>query len=227
MLHMHENYDYIIAGAKAWNKYYCEAFNVPEDKILNYGLPRIDYLLSTKQNNRKRFFQENAELNNKKIILYAPTFRRNMESHWSKIIEAVDYEKFNLIIKNHPGQKTKEKVDIDGVYYFEDWRTVDLISVCDYLITDYSAVALEAAVLKKKTYYWVYDYDEYLENNGLNIDLYKEINGYIYKDIDRLIKAIDSDNGDAKVLEDYRNKYLPMDLGTSTNKITNLICKSM
>ena len=48
-----ENYDYIIAGGKAWNPYYCQSFHTTEDKLVNCGLPRIDHLLQTAEANRK------------------------------------------------------------------------------------------------------------------------------------------------------------------------------
>lgn len=227
MLNMHENYDYIIAGAEIWNDYYCESFGVTKDVLLNYGLPRIDYLINTEENNRKKFFEENPELQDKQIILYAPTFRRNMESKWSHIIDKVDYSRYALIIKNHPSQRIYGEKPHGEVYYFDDWKTMDLIAVCDYIITDYSAIALEAAVLKKRTYYWVYDYKEYVKNNGLNINLYEAAPGHVYEDLGRLIQAIEKEEYDDAVLDKYREKYLPRDLGTSTRKITDLIMRSI
>lgn len=226
-LNMHKNYDYIIAGSEVWNDYYCESFGVSENVLLNYGLPRIDYLINTEQKNKEIFFAENPQLRKKKIILYAPTFRRNMESRWDSIIDKVDYRKYALIIKNHPSQRIYGEKPQGEVYYFDNWKTMDLISICDYIITDYSAIALEAAVLRKKTYYWVYDYDEYLANNGLNINLYEAAPGHVYKDLDILVKAIENDKYDEQVLELYRNKYLPDELGTSTKKISDLIVKVM
>ena len=59
LLNMHENYDHIIAGAKVWNDYYCESFGCPEDVLLNYGLPRFDYLINTEEANREKIYNEN------------------------------------------------------------------------------------------------------------------------------------------------------------------------
>lgn len=227
LLNMHENYGHIIAGAKVWNDYYCESFGVQEDLLLNYGLPRIDYLINTAEENRERFFRENPQLKEKKIILYAPTFRRNMEAKWDQIIDKVDYSKYALIIKNHPSQRIYGDKPTGDVHYFDDWKTMDLISVCDYIITDYSAIALEAAVLNKKTYYWAYDYDEYLANNGLNITLHEAAPGHVYADVKELLSAIDEGRYDQDVLDEYRKKYLPEDLGMSTKKICDLIMKSI
>ena len=227
LLNMHENYDHIIAGAKVWNDYYCESFGVTEELLLNYGLPRIDYLINTAETNRERFFDENPQLKDKEIILYAPTFRRNMEAKWDQIIDKVDYSKYALIIKNHPSQRIYGDKPQGDVHYFDDWKTMDLISVCDYIITDYSAIALEAAVLNKKTYYWAYDYEEYLANNGLNINLHEAAPGHVYADIRDLLTAIDEGKYDQAVLDAYRSKYLPEDLGMSTKKICDLIIKSI
>lgn len=227
LLNMHENYDHIIAGAKVWNDYYCESFGVSEDVLLNYGLPRIDYLINTADANRERFYKENPELREKKIILYAPTFRRNMEAKWDQIIDKVDYSKYALIIKNHPSQRIYGEKPQGDVRYFDDWKTMDLIAVCDYIITDYSAIALEAAVLNKRTYYWAYDYKEYLENNGLNINLHEAAPGHVFKDIDELMLSIENGSYNDDVLDAYRRKYLPEDLGTSTKKITDLMVSAM
>ncbi len=223
LLRMHANYDYVIAGAKAWNRYYCESFNISEDKLLNYGLPRIDYLVNENENIRKRFFEENPEFIGKQIILYAPTFRRNMKAHWEDIIDAVDYDKYILIIRNHPGQRTGDRKLRSGAFYMEGRKTMDLIPVCDYLITDYSAIALEAAVLKKKTYYWTYDYDEYAEKNGLNFEVRKELPEYVFEDIDELMADIEKGSYDMEPLCKYIDKYLPEELGTSTEKLLSLI----
>ena len=43
---MHKNYDYIISGSEAMTKYFMQAYGYPKNKFLNYGLPRMDYLLN-------------------------------------------------------------------------------------------------------------------------------------------------------------------------------------
>lgn len=222
-LNMHRNYDHIIAGAEAWNDFYCQSFDVSEDKLLNYGLPRIDYLINTEEQNRKRFFDENPELSGRKIILYAPTFRRNMESKWAQIADGIDCSEYVLIIKNHPSQRIYDEKPQGHVYYFDDWKTMDLISVCDYVITDYSAIALEAAVLNKKTYYWLYDYEEYTRNNGLNIDLYDVVPDNVFENVEDIMRSIESNSYSMEQLKKYRERFLPQDLGSSARKICDLI----
>lgn len=223
-LDMHKNYDYIIAGAKSWNKFYCESFNVSEDVLLNYGLPRIDYLINTADNNKEKFFEENPSLRGKKIVLYTPTFRRNMEDRWNEITKVNWPKDIALIIKLHPNQdKTKDVLEKDNIYYFDEWKTADLISVCDYMVTDYSAIALEAAILNKKTFYWTYDYEQYTKNNGVNINLLEYVMNNVEPDLDKLVNKIVDDNFDEQEFQLYRKRFLPEELGVSTYKIVDLI----
>lgn len=223
ILCMHRNYDFVIAGASSWNRFYCESFGVQEEKILNYGLPRIDYLIDTAEQNRERFFRENPEYYGKKIILYVPTFRRNMHSRCSEITDAFDNNDALLIIKAHPGQEIERKDNLKNVCYMDRWETIDLLAVCDCIITDYSAISLEAAVLDKKIYYWIYDYDEYIKNNGLNIDLKKEMEGNLYNNIEDLFKAISENRYEEDCYKNFRMKYLPETVGDATEKITGLV----
>ena len=220
---MHKNYDYIIAGSKSWNKFYCQSFGTTEDKILNYGLPRIDYLIQNEKKNRDKFFAEYPQACGKKVVLYAPTFRRNMESRWFDISKAAGRQNLVIIVKNHPGQHDHYRIDDDNFIYADNWKTLDLLCVCDYLITDYSAIALEAAALNKPTYYWIYDYEEYLSNNGLNIDIKKELGSYAFEDINIIADKISNEKYIYDEYDKYREKYLFNDLVQSTLKICALI----
>ena len=224
LLNMHENYDHVIAGAEIFNRFYCESFNIKEDILLNYGLPRIDYLINTAEDNRNRFFAENPELKDKKIVLYTPTFRRNMEDRWHEVTEVEWPDDIALIVKIHPNQTRPDNLrEQSNIYYFPQWKTADLIAVCDYLVTDYSAIALEAAVLNKKTFYWAYDYEQYASDNGVNIQLIDYVPNNVEKDLKVLIEKIKSDDFDLEAFDNYRKLFLPKELGTSTAKIVDLV----
>lgn len=220
---MHRNYDVIIAGGKAWNKFYCESFDVSEDVLLNCGLPRIDYLLATKEENKERILKAYPELENKKVLLYAPTFRRGWNAEWDSFAELLDFNKYALIVKNHPNQKLNLTADC---LTCDEFSSVELLSVCDYLITDYSAIAVEGALLDVKTFYYVYDYEQYKENNGLNIDLFEEMPGCVFENAESLTEALEKDYP-AAALENYKKKFLPENLGTSTKAIGDYIIDSL
>ena len=225
LLAMHRNYDIIIAGGEAWNPYYCASFDTTEDKLVNIGLPRIDHLLQTESANREAVYQVYPQLKEKPVILYAPTFRRNMELQWEPLLDEIDFDRYILIIKGHPNQKIE--CDHPGVMMCPEFKAVDLLAVCDYLITDYSAIAVEAAVLNKRTYYYLYDFDAYMENNGINVSPFDSMPGCAFHDAKDLIADLESGNYKQEVLDTYRSRYLPSELGTSTAKLAALVIEHL
>lgn len=225
LLCMHRNYDYIIAGGSAWNPYYVASFDTTEDKLVNIGLPRIDYLLNVAEENQKKVLEKYPELKEKQVILYAPTFRRGYDLEWEELVNHIDFEKYVLIIKGHPNQKIES--DNENVLTCPEFSAVDLLSSCDYLITDYSAIAVEAAILNKKTYYYLFDYEEYTTKNGLNVDPFDSMPGCAFKDAKELIMDLESGNYKQHVLDEYRRKYLPENPGTSTEKLAQFVISKM
>ena len=232
LMKMHENYDYIIAGGKAWNPYYCASFNTTEDKLVNCGLPRIDHLLETAESNREAVLKAYPEFEGKTIVLYAPTFRRNIELHWEQLVDAVadanrkEKDQYVLVVKGHPNQKL-ETEGKQGVYDCPEFKAVDLLAACDYLITDYSAIAIEGAILSRPTWYFVYDYEEYREKNGMNIDLFETMPGCVFRSAEELAAKLSEGTYNQQALDDYRKKYLPENLGTSTQQVVQLIIDNM
>ncbi len=224
ILNMHKGYDYIISGSKAMTKYFAKAFGYSTKHFLNFGLPRIDYLLNNEKDLKKKIIKEYPILKSKKTILYAPTFRTTNDDKTVDLIECFDLNKYNLIVKAHARQELKFN---NNVLTCDKFSALDLISVSDYIITDYSGIAIEAAILDKKTLYYVYDYDEYKKNNGLNIDLYKEMPGCVFNDAKKLYKYIEKDKYDMKKIYNYKNKFIDVQDGSSTKKIVDFVIKCM
>lgn len=227
---MHKNYDLIISGSDEMIKYFMKAFNYPKNKFVSVGLPRIDYLLNENKNLKEEVKKKYPKLNTKKVILYVPTFRKDNEcsKYVNDLINEIDFEKYNLIIKSHPNQILS--FDEDKIYTCNNFSAIELLPLADYVITDYSGIAVEAAVLNKKTYYYLYDYEEYKQNNGLNIDIYKEMPGYAFKTAKDLLDNINKKEYDMKILKKYKDKYITNQKGNSTELIALIIdnwCKEV
>ena len=78
-------------------------------------------------------------------------------------------------------------------------------------------------MLKKKTFFWIYDYAQYIKNSGINIDLKKELSHNVFENIDELMAAIENDDYSTKQQENFIGKYLLDDIGHSTEKIVGLV----
>lgn len=227
LLCMHKNYDAIIAGGEAFNKFYEEGFNVKKDILLNYGLPRIDYIIETSKNKNNKVLNKYPELKGKKIVYYAPTFRTYDVEGPQKLLDKYNPKDFALIITCHPNQKLK--INKEGVYLLNlnEFTVADILTISDYVIADFGSISLEAAILKKKTLYYLYDYNMYLEKNGLNLDPKISMPTCSFETIEPIFDIINNNTYDYKALENFINKYLPKKIGHSTILIVDYIMKHM
>ncbi len=220
LLRMHYNYDAVIAGSEFWNVYYCQTFGIDEAIIKNYGLPRVDSIINNNKFRQKIFAKHYPELLKKPIILYAPTFRKGYAFDYGQIIKYIDYSRYNLIIRLH--KKTNYKFKEKNFFSCDELSTHTLISAADYVISDYSAVSLEAALLCKKILFFIPDHKLYNQNNGLNIDIKEHYPELCFSDGQQLAQKIKG-KYPQHLLEDYRNKFLPSSIGNSTEQIVALI----
>lgn len=222
LMNMHKGYDVVIAGGRAMNDYYCASFGVQEDQLYNIGLPRIDYLLENRQRNRSLLEKRYPEFRGKTVVLYVPTFRRGTAADYSELVNCFLEEQYALIVKPHPYQVMADPERL-APYRCGKLSTMQALNACDIVITDYSAISLEAAVLCKPIYFYLFDYQNYLRNNGVNINPYIEMPDNVYEDPAALVKAIKNGTYNMDSLLAFRKRYLPEHLGESTTRLTKLI----
>ncbi|MDD2409534.1 MAG: CDP-glycerol glycerophosphotransferase family protein [Bacilli bacterium] len=222
VLKQHQNYNYIIASSKKTAEIYEKTFGYSKDKIIEIGMPRIDYILNSDSNNKKKIYKKYPKFKNKKVVLYAPTFRENNNY---KINELID--KFNddyiLVLKLHPAINIELLYSRKNIYLCKEFNTLQLLSVADCIITDYSAFSIETSILNKPLYFYVYDYDEYLKDPGLNIDLNKYFRGYVFKRADNLVEKIQNGNYNLELVKKYREDYVSNINGDVTQKLIKFI----
>ena len=231
-----DNTDYLIVTSKNIIGYYSEAFQMPADKIKPLGLPRMDYYFENHDLDKlKQDFCQRANISpDKKIILYAPTFRD--EEKYNNVFDYLDLEKFNkelgcdyvLALRLHPKIKNFYKDDISssGQYVdvsdFESEQELMLIS--DVLITDYSSIMIEYSILNKPTVFFTYDLDYYLANErGFYYDFKTTVPGPIVYTSDELIDVIKNDRFDkSKISEFVKTQFDDID-GHSSERIVDYL----
>lgn len=219
---MHQNYNYILSASVCMNQYYRDAFNSHNAIIFNYPLPRVDYLINNHKKIRNSILKDYYELGNKKNILYAPTFRNTNNYKIDELIKKIDFNKYNLIIKLHPNIKCADY----SKYDIPKYSAFSLLTIADYVITDYSGFLLESLIINKPVYIYAYDYEEYIQTNGLNIDLSKEFKFCFFKDADSLVNCINDNQYQKKEIKKLQKKYIIDTSGQVTPKLVNYIIKN-
>ena len=220
---MHKHYDYVLSGSEGMIAPFSEAFNIDKNKLIVNGLPRVDYIVNNKKILKNKIKNDYSELKNKKNVLYVPTFRRNEQIKIDELNNSFDFNKFNLIIKLHPLSNTK--ITNNKVLTCNKYSALQLLTIADYVITDYSAISIEAASLDIPIYLYLYDYDEYVDKNGLNIDLFNEFGKYASKNIKDILNSLKKDKYDMKIIYKFKEKYLDPDYGKYTEKLIDFINK--
>lgn len=202
---MHKNYDYVIAPSEATAKIYEQAFNVDASVMKIIPMPRTDFI-TDKNAPGEEFFKLNPFLADKKIVLYLPTFRKR-DAYCAEMLktEFTNDDGYALIIKAHPLSKMKQ----DDKYIAKgEFTTFELMKIADVIITDYSACAYEASLLMKPLYFFVPDFDEYIKDRGINVDMRRELPDAVFYDASELSCAVRGGDYDFNELYSFRNKYI-------------------
>ena len=205
-----EKLTYVVCSSKAVAPFYAEAFGVDEGKILPLGSARIDDLLGKNDTLalRREFDAAHPECIGKELVLYAPTFRDSAEKD-AALAEKIDVEAFNrefpqkrLLIKLHP-QIHSANVP-DGATNVTDCDIGKLTLICESVITDYSSVCMDFALLSKPCIFYAFDLDEYEHERSFYFDYESGVPGVVVKDNAALLEAIKNPRSSEEKLQSFR-----------------------
>ena len=226
----------MIVTSKKIVDYYSEAFQIEKSKIKPLGLPRMDYYFENHDLNKLKedFCRKHNISQDKKIILYAPTFRD--EEKYNNVFDYLDLDKFNrelsgeyvLALRLHPKIKNFYKDDISSKGKYVDVSDFEseqeLMMISDVLITDYSSIMIEYSALNKPTVFFTYDLEDYLANErGFYYDFKTTVPGPIVFTSDELIDVIKNERFDkSKISEFVKTQFDEID-GRSSQRIVDYL----
>ncbi len=118
--------DMVSISSDKINNFYQEALGVRKEKVKNLGIPRADIFFKEdeKLKVKEKFFNKYPELKNKKIIMYAPTFRDNDKGNFNlkldiKLMkEKLEKLGYILLLRLHPSIK-KDDISVDNFYSYD------------------------------------------------------------------------------------------------------------
>lgn len=231
-----ENTDYLIVSSEKIEDYYCEAFQIDKKKIKPLGLPRLDYYFENHDLDKikENFFKRYGFDSDKRIILYAPTFRD--EKKYNNVFNYLDLKKFNevlgddyvLALRLHPKIKDfyQENIESDEEYIdCSDYPSEqELMMISDILITDYSSIMIEFAILDKPIIFFVYDLDNYLSTErGFYYDFEKTVPGKLVYDSDEMITAIKNKDFDKDKLSSFTMTQFDAIDGKASERVVDFL----
>ena len=231
-----EKTDYLIVTSKNIIGYYGEAFQISKTKIKPLGLPRMDYYFENHDLDKLKadFCRRYGVSPDKKIILYAPTFRD--EEKYNNVFDYLELNRFNeelgdeyvLALRLHPKIRNFYRDDISSEGKYVDvssWESEqELMLISDILITDYSSIMIEYSALNKPTVFFTYDLDEYLANErGFYYDFKTTVPGPIVYTSDDLIDIIKNNKFDRSKISDFVKSQFDEIDGHSSERIVDYL----
>ena len=169
-------------------------------------------------------------IGNRKIILYAPTFRGHVKSakgpDWLDIAamkEALGDE-YALLIKHHP-YVTNPPAIPDGcedfAYLLSGARIDQLLATADVCITDYSSIIFEYSLFGRPMAFFSPDIADYDDWRGFYYDYDELTPGPVFERTDDLIAWIESlaDGFDSTEIDAFRERFMSACDGHATDRI--------
>ncbi|MGW2649830.1 bifunctional glycosyltransferase/CDP-glycerol:glycerophosphate glycerophosphotransferase [Streptomyces sp. NPDC001393] len=200
-------------------------------EVLETGYPRVDRLVNASLDRVQRVRGELGIAPGQTAVLYAPTHR----DHQDETASVLDVRQFAdqlgddhvLLVRSHyfelPGtSSSRGVVDVSSHPSIED-----LCIASDVLITDYSSVMFDYAVLDRPIVIYAPDWEEYRRSRGVYLDLLAEGPGAVATTQEALVEVFRSGEHTgpraAERLAGFRDRFCPHDDGRAAERVVRSV----
>ncbi len=238
------NWDYFLTDNDYGEEKLVNAFRFKKNVIKKgYPINDIYYVDELKNRAIEKLHKEYPVTEQKKVILYAPTWRdlqgdyvRGYDFELPFDVDEL-YERFGdeyvILVKLH--HLIADSLEIDEKYkdflinVSDKEDIMELLCVTDVLITDYSSVFYDFASAKKPMLFYMYDLDEYInETRGLYVGV-ETLPGPILKNNKELIDALENidkyNYENSKKLKAFCEDMAKYCHGTSCKDVLDIVIK--
>jgi CDP-glycerol glycerophosphotransferase len=214
-----KQWDYLVSPSSYASKAFRSAFKY-EGEIVESGYPRNDLFYKNHQSDLKEQVKNKLVIpKDKKVILYAPTFRDNETKGKNKFVfdikmdlhemqerlgdEYVVLLRMHVVISNNFTIPEELNSFVYNVSNYPEIQELSLIS--DILITDYSSVMFDFANTNQPILYFTYDFEEYKNDiRGFYMDFEEEAPGPFLYNTEEIIQSIENIDS---VTQSYQERY--------------------
>ena len=216
---VYRSFDFVTVGSDAMADVFKKSFGIRDGQLLKTGIPLTDVYYEEHKPELKHKWP-------KKIILYAPTFRDyDMQSFRLPFTEEQLTNTLNgeymLLVKLHPAvlHHISASFESELIKNVSDMRLHDLLKAADILITDYSSVPFEFALLNKPIFFFTYDLEEYDQKRGLIDNYTSVIPGKACHDSEALLEEMTKKPFRAEEMKRFSDKWNMYSDGNSSSKL--------
>ncbi|WP_444925273.1 CDP-glycerol glycerophosphotransferase family protein [Microbulbifer sp. TRSA002] len=237
-----QQWDFLISPNEYSTAIFRRAFRY-SNNIIESGYPRNDLLYSPgkKLKIADKVRKELALPQDKKIILYAPTWREDEFSAAGErntnpplninLLKQRLGSEYVLLVRTHYLIKEQLKLELHRDFVIDVSSYDDIAEIylaADVLVTDYSSVIFDFINLKKTIIFYMYDYDKYRnELRGFYLNPETELPGPVVTKTDQLADKL-SRLDDVYLIykeriEEFYNRFCGWEVGRSSEKVCKIV----
>ena len=226
---------FVICSSESVAPHYASAFHVRPEQVLPLGSPRTDFFFRPQDITalRARFNEQYPQCRGKKLVLYAPTFRDDPEKD-RELLSRLDTGLFNrylgeeyaLLVRLHP-QIHADTRTLEGAGDLTAYPDVsELVLLCDVLVTDYSSIVMDFALLRKRCIFYAFDLEEYEKDRPFYFDYESFVPGKIVRTMPELLDEIEHGVLDLARLERFRAFHFGRPDGGAAVRVVDYVTKA-
>ncbi|MFI1166231.1 CDP-glycerol glycerophosphotransferase family protein [Streptomyces sp. NPDC020801] len=236
-----DRFDHFVVRSEHDVRTLARAYRIPEHKLLRTGYARNDALVRAREGaapgpEARRLAERLGIDPDRRVLLYAPTFRAHPDGRVRDFEFPFDVERFaarfgdeyTLLVRAHYLNRLTLPPSVAGrvINVSEEPDITPLLLLADGLITDYSSVMFDYALLQRPIVFYAHDWEEYAQDTrGTYFDLLAEAPGPVPRTEDELFAAIgDLSSVHARHearLKEFVDKYGEYDRGDAAAQIVD------
>ncbi|MBC6314078.1 CDP-glycerol glycerophosphotransferase family protein [Listeria grandensis] len=232
---VYKTFSKVLAGSDEMGEIFKRSFLLKDEQLLKLGVPRTDYYFDEQAIERnKAIGLEKYKIQDKKVLLYAPTFRDEALSE-AKLdldmaaMKAALGNEYKLLLKLHPSMMTDlaKQADDFCVYVEKEAELEAILPIVDVLITDYSSIPFEFAFFEKPMIFFAYDLEAYDASRGLADGYLDTISGPLCKTTAEVIAAVENQAINVDEIREFSARWNKYSDGESSKRFVDFLQSEM
>ncbi|MER5555813.1 CDP-glycerol:glycerophosphate glycerophosphotransferase [Streptomyces sp. NPDC002793] len=195
-------FDHFLVRSEHDERTLARAYRLPEETLLRTGYPRNDALAVARARDETEGRLPRAALDlpdHRKVVLYAPTFRGGpgRRKRQRLLFDAARFaerfgDTYTLLVRAHYLETASLPVCPPGtvVDVSRHHDVSELLALADVLVTDYSSIMFDYALLDRPIVLFAPDLDAYAAERGSYFDLREKAPGPVTETEDELFDAL-------------------------------------
>ncbi|MFJ9690969.1 CDP-glycerol glycerophosphotransferase family protein [Kitasatospora sp. NPDC101183] len=227
-----DRWDFLVSPNPHTTEHFARAFPGSYE-MLDTGYPRNDRLANADRTEVRAMRERLGLRPGTTAVLYAPT-HRSARGGYVPLLDVAALARtlgphYTLLVRTHyfhtggPGDLTAGEDAARVLDVSAHPAVEDLYLAADVLVTDYSSMMFDFAVLDRPVVIFAPDWEEYRRERGVYFDLFAQPPGAVTQDADALARALLAGDPEPRARERFRATFCVWDDGGAAERVVRRV----